>query len=117
MLGAVGVEYDGADVRSTLPCAIKFADGVAVPGTEGLPAAALAIVLGFCFDAGDVGYVSAEGPEPANADSEGFFDQGIFMLGIFHPLLQPVVAIAETTNPRTMNRVHREISTRILSFP
>lgn len=115
---AAGAEYDRVPTdRSELPWAIRFAGGVVAPGAEGLPTAALAIAFGVCFVAGEVGYVKDDGPEPANADSDGFFDQGIFMVGIFQPLLQPVVAMAETTHPRTMNRDHLEISTRILSFP
>jgi len=82
-----------------------------------VPAAALAITCGVCFDAGESGYFRAEGPAPASVDSEGFFDQeNIFVLGIFQPLLllQPTFKNALAIMPKAANRVHLVTSNRIL---
>jgi len=84
---------------------------------EVVPAAALAIACGFCFDAGESGYLIADGPEPASVVSDGFFDQeNIFDPGIFQPLLllQPVIRKVPETIARTANRVHFVTSNRIL---
>jgi len=96
---------------------VPAANAVELDLLGAVPAAALAITCGDCFDAGESGYFRAEGPAPASVDSDGFFDQeNIFVLGIFQPLLllQPTLKNELATMPKAANRVHLVTSNRIL---
>jgi len=80
----------------------------AIPDLGDVPAAALAIAWGDCFELGESGYLIADGPAPASVVSEGFFDQeNIFGVGIFQPLLvlHPTLMNELTTRLKIASRV------------